>query len=371
MAKLRIALTHVYAWPEVRRGGERYLHELAAALRSAGHEVQIFSTALRPGRDRVSGVDVRYVRRRTSARLRQVFAESGDEVAFAAQVLPRLAFKRLDVWHALGTGDAAAAAFLGRLRSTRSVYTDLGIPELPYRGRRSDWRLHRFVASRIDRYICLSETAGAHLLRDFGRDPIVLGGGVDLGAFHPAERRHPAPALLFTSDATEPRKNLPLLLEAVAILRRRLPTLELWLAGPGDATSALDAAPPEAKAAVVALGVGTFDELIDLYGRAWVTVLPSFNEAFGLVLLESLACGTPLVTLSGGAPAELVTSRTGATSPPDAPQLADALERSLDLARSPETRDACRAAAEPYDWKRGIVPRMEAIYCGDEPALAF
>ncbi|MEY2469223.1 MAG: hypothetical protein QOF21_1921, partial [Actinomycetota bacterium] len=33
---MRILLSHVYSWPEVRRGGERYLHELGAALVEAG-----------------------------------------------------------------------------------------------------------------------------------------------------------------------------------------------------------------------------------------------------------------------------------------------------------------------------------------------
>jgi hypothetical protein len=42
---LRVVLTHVYAWPEVRRGGERYLHGLASALAWAGHAVDIVSTA--------------------------------------------------------------------------------------------------------------------------------------------------------------------------------------------------------------------------------------------------------------------------------------------------------------------------------------
>ncbi|MGH2727683.1 MAG: glycosyltransferase, partial [Actinomycetota bacterium] len=132
----------------------------------------------------------------------------------------------------------------------------------------------------------------------------------------------------------------------------------------------LEAGPPAARDAAVAMGVGTFEELVDLYGRAWVTVLPSSHEAFGLVLVESLACGTPVVTLSGGPPAELVTPDTGATASADAFSLAAALGQAIELARDPRTRDACRAAAEPHDWQRGIVPRMESIYRDDIPRMA-
>ena len=363
---LRVALTHVFAWPEVRRGGERYLHELASALRDAGHDVTILTTGPAPRRDRVLGVDVRYLRRRGRA-LAPAFRDLAPDAAFGAQAFAHLAAKRFDVWHALGAPDAAAATVLSRLRGVRSVHTDLGVPERYWRSQRKDGRLHAFVARYVDGYVCLSKTAGRFLERDYGRSPAVVGGGVDLRAFKPAPARHPDPVLLFTAAADEPRKNLPLLLDAVAILRRRRPSLELWLAGPGDAASALAAAPREARDAVVAHGPVSLDELRDRYARAWATVLPSHGEAFGLVLVESLAGGTPVVALEDGAPAELVTPDVGATCAPDPAALADACDRALELAAQPGVADACRAAAEPHDWRTGVVPRIEAVYRGEVP----
>ena len=95
-----------------------------------------------------------------------------------------------------------------------------------------------------------------------------------------------------------------------------------------------------------------------------MTILPSKNEAFGLVLVESLACGTPLVVSDGWALPELVTPGvTGALCDRDDPaSVAEALLAALDLSRKPGTADACRATAEPYDWETGIAPVMEAIY---------
>ena len=61
---LRIVLSHVYAWPEVRRGGERYLHELAAALAGGGHPVTILTSAPTGCRRAEMGVPVVAVRRR-------------------------------------------------------------------------------------------------------------------------------------------------------------------------------------------------------------------------------------------------------------------------------------------------------------------
>jgi glycosyltransferase involved in cell wall biosynthesis len=350
----------VYAWPEVRRGGERYLHELASALADTGHRVRVLTTAPTAKRDEVLGVEVTYLRRRHLGRRR--FKEHSDEVAFGVQSLARLAATRLDVWHAFGTADAASAAALGRVRATRSVYTDLGIPARASRVRRPDRRLHRFVVDHIDHYLCLSVSAGEPLRADYGRPPEVVGGGVDLRRFAPAPQRDPSPVLLFTGSLDTPRKNLGLLLDAVAVLRRRGVPVTLWLSGPGDATALLAAAPPEGRDAVELRGLGEPELLGDLYGRAWVTVLPSVHEAFGLVLVESLACGTPIVALDQGGPGEIVQTDIGVRAEATAEGLADACAEALDLARQTGIAAVCRDHSLRYDWRSAIVPQLEAIY---------
>ena len=363
-SSLRVVLTHVYAWPEVRRGGERYLHELAAALTDAGHEVRILSTATTAGRSRILGVETRYLRRHRRA-LSRWFGEQSDEVAFALQASARLATRPFDVWHALGTADAAAAALLSRARGITSVYTDLGISERHWREQRADRRLYAIARRHLDRYICLSEAAASSVRRDYGRNDVrAIGGGVDLRRYVPTEERNPTPVLLFPSTVTDPRKNFPLLLDAVAVLRERRPDVELWHAGPGDATPFVETAPRLAREATRSLGVGSLEELIGLYSRAWVTVLPSRGEAFGMVAIESLACGRPAVVLADAGPAELVPPGAGLSSEATPEALADAIERALHLAELPETVDACRAAAEPHDWRTGVVPKIEAAYRG-------
>ncbi len=358
---MRILLTHVYAWPEVRRGGERYLHELASALADAGHEVTVVSSAPRAGGGEELGVAVRYVRRRRFWSSR--FGDQSDEVAFGLTALGAYGWRGLDVWHALGTADAASASAVGRCRRVRSVYTNLGLPWAWYWATRPDRRLHEAVVAHVDRYVCLSQAAGSALQASYGRTGDVVGGGVDTRRFQPAPARNRAPALLFSGSLTERRKHLDLLLEAVAVLRGRLPDVELWLSGPGDPSALLAAAPAAAREAVVDLGVGRADEQADRYGRAWVTVLPSDNEAFGLTLVESLACGTPIVARTrGGGPAEIVTPGVGFRSGETPAELADACEQAIELARAPASVDACRAEAARHDWRASVVPRLEALY---------
>jgi glycosyltransferase involved in cell wall biosynthesis len=336
------------------------MHELGGALAALGHEVRILTTAPRPGRGRVLGVDVQYLRRRRVLPSR--LGAQSDEVAFGAQALGRLAAARLDVWHAKGTADAAAAALVSRVRDVRSAYTDLGFPNRESRQRRPDRRLHEHVVRHLDHYICFSHAAGEHLASGYGRAAEVVPGGVDIDRFAPAHQRHAAPALLFAADASEPRKNLPLLFDAVAILRRAHPDLEVWVAGRGDQAGLLAAAPVAAREAAVLLGDVAPDDMIDLYGRAWVMVLPSEAEAFGLVYVEALACGTPVVGLDRGGPAEIIRPGIGASAQPTPESVAEACEVALDLAARPDIAADCRAAARAWDWKTAIVPRLLDLY---------
>jgi len=122
--------------------------------------------------------------------------------------------------------------------------------------------------------------------------------------------------------------------------------------------------PAAVRDRIEVLPLGDPSRQSERYGRAWVTLLPSKHEAFGLVLVESLACGTPLVVSDGWALPELVSPGvTGALcDPDDAASVAESLLVAFDLSRKPATADACRGTAEPYDWETGVAPAMETIY---------
>lgn len=355
----------MFSWPEVRRGGERYLHEVASALQDAGHDVRILSSARTAGRDRVLGVPTTYFQSRPV--WSRKMGECADEFGFGLRAGAHMLARSADVWHALGTSDAVAAATLGRVGRLRSVHTTLGIPSRWYRDTRPDRRLHEFVVREVDDYICLSGAAAAALEAGWGRRGTVLGGGVDLRRFSPGAR-HPTPVLLYAGTLDDPRKNVALLIEAAGRLRKDVPGLELWISGSGDLNALLDRASAAGREAVVDVGLGTPEDLAALYSRVWATVLPSHDEAFGLVLVESLAAGTPIVVLEdSGGPAEIVQPGVGYAGAPTAEALAEACGQALDLAQQPGTATDCRTEAGRYDWRAGIVPRLEAIYEGRVP----
>ena len=81
-------------------------------------------------------------------------------------------------------------------------------------------------------------------------------------------------------------------------------------------------------------------------------------------MLESLACGTPVVTLSHTAPAELFGPDVGVACEPTPEALADACDRAIEMSMRPDIVEACRATASPHDWRTSVVPRIEEIYRG-------
>jgi glycosyltransferase involved in cell wall biosynthesis len=149
----------------------------------------------------------------------------------------------------------------------------------------------------------------------------------------------------------------------VAELRRRGTPVELWVAGPGDQGAAVHAGGLDA-AATRLLGTVAPDDLLELYRTAWVTALPARAEAFGLVLVESLACGTPVLALDQGGPRDIVTPDVGRLVDEDEEELAAGLLDALDLSTKPAGVDACRTASLAWDWRTAVVPHLERLYGG-------
>ena len=360
---MRIALTHAFCWPEVRRGAERFLPELGAALVRRGHDVVHYSGAWNAGRSVENGVE--------TIRMRRIFKQQyRHEADFGRRLLPRLAVGRFDVVHSLGRHDALASVRAARVHlRRRTVITDLGLPNPVWwrgEGRREAKAVEKVVAG-IDVYSGMSQCAVDHLADNYGRtDGVIVPGGVDLGSFAPADRRESRPTILVSGAIAEPRKGVAVLLEALPLIARSEPEVELWLSGPGDVEPMLAEAPTVARERTRVLDVGEADRQHERYGRAWITCLPSTHDSFGMALLESLACGTPLVTTTHSAPKDLVDEGvTGELCEPDDFEgLAQSCLRAFELSRRPETADACRRSAEPYDWDGGLAPLVEHLYRG-------
>lgn len=348
---MRIALAHPYSWPDVLRGGERYLEDLAWYLAGAGHEVEVL-TGTRGG-DPVEGGAERMVRRR--------YRSGASEAGFAARLVGALVRRRYDVVHAMLPSVALGARVTGHA----TVFSVLGHPSERWlrsgRLRRRSWPMAVRSAGAVT---ALSRSAAAAVRDLTGRDAEVVPIGIRTDRFTPELSPRTGPArILFASHLSAPMKALPTTVRAFARLLDDHPDARLQLVGQGDPGGALAGLPPHVRDAIDVVGPRPPDEMPDRYRDATVTVLASRDEAQGLVLIESLACGTPGVGSDWQGPAEtLDRPEVGRTAPfGDVPALAQALREAVALAADPATPRLCAEHARRWDWER-IGPLHEEVY---------
>lgn len=195
----------------------------------------------------------------------------------------------------------------------------------------------------------------------------VLRNGVDLQLFRPIERE-PARRKLGMSRRTLlsvghliPRKAHDLVIRSL----RRLPEMDLVVIGDGPERGALGALVRESGLGdrVRFVGAVAQEELRNYYGAADALVLASSREGWANVLLESMACGTPVVASRAGGSAEVVAAPEAGVlmTERSAEAVAEGVQRLF--ARYPD-RAATRRYAERFSWDettRGQLQLFERV----------
>ena len=228
------------------------------------------------------------------------------------------------------------------------------------------------IVAEADRLVASNPVERAHLVWYYRAraDRIrVIPCGVDTELFHPMDQAEakaalglgPAPVLLYVGRLS-PIKGLETLLEALPrVPRRGEPGPALFVIG-GDADEPVNGHVAYLRQRVAALGLeGTVrflgaqpqEGLRLYYAAAEVTVMPSYYESFGMVALEAMACGNPVIASQvGGLTTTIQDGVTGYLVPEGDPLvLADRISTILgdaDLRRR-FGREAARHAAQ-YRW---------------------
>ncbi len=236
----------------------------------------------------------------------------------------------------------------------------------------------RIVAGEADRIICASDGEKEMLVQTYGATPSrvnVVPCGVDTLRFRPMKKGRvrcklgmpeDEPVVLYVGRI-EPLKGIDVLIRAAAQTDSRF---RLLIVG-GDGK---DAARKE-ELTGLASDVGVAERLTFLdavphrdlplyYNAADVCVVPSYYESFGLVAVEAMACGTPVIASRvGGLKETVLDGRTGYLVPWRCPEpFAERLELLLsnEALRRSMGREA-RLAAERFRWSE-VAARVEDVY---------
>jgi glycosyltransferase involved in cell wall biosynthesis len=203
-------------------------------------------------------------------------------------------------------------------------------------------RLEARHARRAGLVITPSQYCAGRLAELYGvKKAVVIPELIDLDAWRSlflanATAPDPRKFTVFSICRFYPRKRLDVLLQAAALLRERIPELEIRIAGNGPEWKRLEQICSELglERTVRWLGNVSMNELAAEYGRADIFSLPSVQEGFGIVFLEAMAAGKPIVAARAAAIPEVV--RNGLlVEPGNAEALADAILR---LNRDPDLR---------------------------------
>lgn len=352
---MRIVQTPVRFYPYIG-GVENFVYELSKALVSRGHDVRIVCSD-EGQKDEQQDVDVKA--------LHYAFKVANTNIT---PTLP-FALKResYDVMHThMPTPYTAdVSAYVSKMKERPVVltyhndivaYDALRVVSSSY-----NKLFLPFLLRNVDAVTVSTDTYKKKLEERFpetkGKTEVIPP-GIDTERFRPAEeRRHERKKIFFLSvlDEFHRYKGLDCLLEAVKDL-----DIELVVAGSGKL---LDEYIKKAGSNVTFLGRISEEEKLMMYQSSDVFVLPSTSaeqEGFGIVALEALACGTPVIVSNIVGVAEDVRRHgCGIVVPPgDANALREAM---MSFEPGPKERENARNLSLQYSWQR-IAGLFEELY---------
>jgi phosphatidylinositol alpha-mannosyltransferase len=367
---VKVGLVCPYTW-DVPGGVQAHVRDLAIALIGLGHDVSVITpadddSALPPyivstGRAvpvPYNGAVARMAFGPLSARRVRRWLRDGefDVVHVHEPTTPSLSL--LATWSFDGPIVATFHTSVQRARTLAAAYPIL-----------------QTALEKISARIAVSEAARRTLVEHLGGDAVMIPNGVSMASFADVKPFPGWPgdggALGFLGRFDEARKGLPVLLAAFETLAATRPDLRLLIAGPGDPDEVRRALPADLADRVELLGLVSDVDKARMLASVDLYVAPNIGgESFGIVLLEAMAVGTPVLAsdldafravLDGGRSGQLFA--TG-----DAGDLAAKAAALLD---DPAARAALvplgKATARSYDWST-VARDIERVYETVAPA---
>lgn len=330
---MRIALV-TDAWTPQVNGVVRTLTAVKRELESQGHELLVISPDRFTSLPCPSYPEIRLALARGSTIGRLIRAFDADAIHIATEGPLGLAARR---W-CVGEG----------LRFTTAYHTQFPDYVAARTGVNAEWiwRYIRWFHMPADAILTSTSSVDA-VLRDHGLSSLRRWGrGVDLSTFStdgpddPAIEALAGPILLYVGRVAV-EKNVE------AFLTAAVPGTKV-VVGDGPARAMLTARHPDAHFLGPKFGL----DLAAAYRSADVLVFPSLTDTFGLVMIEALACGTPVAALPAPGPLDVLDHNVGAIHKELAVAIADACTRD---------RAACAAYAARFTWANSAAQFLDSL----------
>lgn len=359
---MRVGLVCPYSW-DAPGGVRSHVHDLALALMSHGHEVSVLAPADDPTTLPAWVVDggrpvavpyngsvarVNFGLKATRTVRRWIREGDFDVLHVHEPVAPGLSL--LACWSARGPMVATWHSSHTRSRILSAGYA-----------------IAQTAMEKLSGRIAVSEDARRTLVSHVGGDAVLIPNGVRIAPYATGEAMPDvrSPALLFLGRIDEPRKGLQVLIDALPALVEAVPDVRVLVAGPGDMDDRLARLEPHIASRVTLLGRVSDEDKIRALRAVDVYVAPhTGGESFGIVLIEAMAAGTPVV--ASDLPAFRRVLQDGSCGvlfdTGDAQALARELTRMLaDASLRERYAHAGSQRVQDFDWER-VVDDVIAVY---------
>jgi glycosyltransferase-like protein len=369
---MRIALTTHSVNP---RGGVVHALELAAALVDEGHDLTIFAPAA-PGESLFREPPCRVILATIEGAQQNTVTMVEERRRALKTSLRACDAGGFDVLHAQDSISGNALAELteeGEIKGFVRTVHHLDNFDNP---RLAAWQTRAWRDA--DRVLCVSEMWTRVMHETYGVNAITVSNGVDLTRYSTQRTRRDealriegSPVILAVGGM-EARKNTAALLEAFAALIQRQPQARLVIAG-GASLLDHNAYALTFMQRITALNLahavtvtGPLDDadMPALFRRADVLAMVSLREGFGLVVLEALASGTPVVASNIAPFTEYLDDATCCwATPTDNRSIADALEQVISGRHETDFKSAVPALLARMSWRASAKKHLD-IYSG-------
>ncbi len=349
---MRVGIVCPYTW-DVPGGVQAHVRDLGLALRGLGHAVEVIA----PAEDEDTLPDwVTSVGRAVPVPYNGSVARLSFGPVSATRVRRWLRAGEFDVLH-IHEPMAPSVSLLSLWAARGPVVATFHASVERSRALLAAQPMLEPALEKIHARIAVSPAARRYVVEHLGGSCVLIPNGVDVARFSSAVPLdgwpRPGGTVGFLGRIDEPRKGLSVLVDAVS----RLPGVSLLVAGPGD----LDDVPPN----VTLLGKVSEEDKARFFKSVDVYVAPNTGgESFGIVLIEAMAAGAPIVAsdldafrrvLEDGDAGELV-------PPEDPAALAAALSSLLaDPARRRAVAKRASAVVRRYDWP-AIADAIVGVY---------
>lgn len=292
---MRIGIVCPYDW-SAPGGVKAHITDLADALMDMGHQVSVLApsednsvlesfvvSAGRPVPVRYNGSVARINFGFASAARVRRWIKDGDFDVVHVHEPASPSLSMLACWVSDGPLVATWHSSQERSRAMTAAYLPL-----------------QTAMEKINGRIAVSERARQTLVENLGGDAVLIPNGVACKKF---ERGEPLPGyprpektLLFLGRIDEPRKGLQVLSKALPAIIEKYPEIRVLVAGPGDAESVRSSLAPVVNERLEFMGLISEAEKVSAFKSADIYIAPNTGgESFGIVLLEAMSAGTPVV----------------------------------------------------------------------------